>query len=119
MFKISAFDSQIQPTVQAVAASREQVPGGGFLYREGVIPPFRTYEGEQEDTKKILDIEKFGLDKHYKKHIGTPPPLELPKTISEQVAKRLIIRNSIDYYLTVEVDASVTRISFQELVEEE
>ena len=95
--------------------------GDGTFTYTGSVPFGRGYlypipEAEREETKKILDIEKYGIDKHFKTHHGkVPPPLVLKNPVTENVAKRIILRLSREFHVTVEVGESNTTLSFTSL----
>jgi hypothetical protein len=101
--------------IEAASKTRVQHEDGTFSYvgQNAPLYPAEHSEQELEETKKVMNIEKYGIDKHFKTHHGkVPPPLVLPNPVTENVAKRIILRLSREFRATIEISDTNTTISF-------
>lgn len=112
MFRLS-YDN-FRDEIAAIAKTRQRNADGTITPTGVKIVPYRP-RVEDPETDKIMSMEKYGVDKHFKAHKGVPPPLVFKHTVTENMARRIIMRLSEEFHVTVDMDDTNTTLTFQTL----
>lgn len=112
MFRLS-FDD-LRSEIDEIRKHRVDHGDGSYTYVGPTVPP--PSAAEHSESEVIWKLERFSIDKHLKTHQNVvPPPLVIKQVLTEKIARRIILRLSREFHITVEVDDVNSTITFRDL----